>query len=73
MVYKKRQILRDIDGNPVPQEFNPIAEQFEVKRAVMYRNSSETKPVLNMEKGDIIYEIDTQILYMFNGSIWVVQ
>jgi hypothetical protein len=72
MPYQTRQTKKDVNGNPIPQEFDPVKDDFiplTVKE--FYGNSTETKP-MNVDKGSTYYEFDTGNAYIFTGVSWVV-
>lgn len=71
MAYNDKSIKRDINGNPIPQEYNALTDSFEVLRATIYLNSTEAKPTENVIKGDTLFEIDTATAYIYDGTKWV--
>lgn len=73
MPYNTKKILRDSERNPIPQVFNPVTDTFEpLTKKEFYGNSTDTKPINNIEKGSTFYEFDTEIAYIFNGTTWQV-
>lgn len=72
MPYTTKNILRDAKGNPIPQEFDQVADDFRpLTKMNYYGYSTETKPT-NVPKGATFYEFDTGNAYIFTGSVWEV-
>lgn len=75
MTYQNQSILRDTNGDPIPQYYNEMTKQFEPLKGsevyTIYRNSNEMKPTEDIDKGVSLFEIDTTKVYMFDGQRWV--
>lgn len=72
MPYKDRELLKDLRGNPIPQEFDPVADVYKpLTRKNFYGYSTDTKP-LTADEGSTYYEYDTKKGYIFDGTTWVV-
>lgn len=75
MGYKDTSILRDINGDPIPQFYNELTKKFEVLRGdptfTLYGNSVEVKPIIDMIKGIRYFEIDTGNVFIYDGQEWV--
>jgi hypothetical protein len=73
MAYNTKETLKDIKGNPIPQEYDPVSDAYKpLTKKDFYGYSYETKPTANIEKGSTYYEFDTTNAYIFNGTAWVV-
>lgn len=72
MPYKDRELLKDLRHNPIPQEFDPVADVYKpLTKKNFYGYSNETKPT-TVDKGATYYEFDTKKGYVFDGTTWVV-
>lgn len=72
MAYNTKSILKDSLGNPIPQQFDPVADAYSpLTKKDFYGSSTETKPT-TAEKGSTFYEFDTGNAYIYTGSSWVV-
>lgn len=70
MSYGDAVILKDVDGNPIPQSYNVATKKFEVLKETVFVNSTDTKP-LGVDKGDTLFEIDTSKVFVYSGTEWV--
>jgi hypothetical protein len=72
MPYQNRRVKKDAERNPIPQQFDPVKDDFvPLTKKDFYGDSTESKPV-NVDKGSTFYEFDTGNAYIFTGSTWVV-
>lgn len=72
MPFNNKELLKDVKRNPIPQQFDPVADEYKPLTKMEYFGSStETKPT-TAEKGATYFEFDTKTAYIFTGSTWVV-
>ncbi len=73
MSYNTKEIKRDVNNNPIPQQFNPATDEYEVLQVMeYYGKSTDTKPTANIAVGSTYFEIDTVEVFMWDGVNWVV-
>lgn len=69
--YTKGQKI-DANGWKIEQHFDPSKDEYEViSKMEYYGRSTDAKPI-GAKLGAVFLEIDTKILYIYNGSNWEV-
>lgn len=72
MAYGDKTILRDADGNPIPQIWDDVANDFVPYQVTTYYGlSADTKPTVTTV-GIVYFAIDTGTVYMWDGTSWTV-
>jgi len=76
MGYATEAILRDLNGDPIPQYFDVVADEFKpLTEAMMsedyYGTSASVKPTPEAI-GAAFYEFDTRTYYIWDGATWAV-
>ena len=62
-----RIVLYDVNGNPVD-----ITKLVQKANMEYYGKSTDVKPTANIIVGSTYFEVDTTIVYMWDGTSWVV-
>lgn len=62
-----KTMLYDVNGNVVD-----ISKLVEKANMEYYGLSTDVKPTVSIIKGSTYFEINTSIVYMWNGTAWVV-
>jgi hypothetical protein len=71
MSYNSKELLKDVKGVPIPQEFDPLSDSYKVlARKDLFGKSTDTKPT-GVEVGTTFFEIDTKSVYVYDGAAWV--
>jgi hypothetical protein len=70
MSYNSKELLKDVKGVPIPQEFDPLSDSYKVlARKDLFGKSTDTKPT-GVEVGTTFFEIDTKSVYVYDGAAW---
>lgn len=80
MGYSTKTLLRDAQGNPIPQYFDPVEDTFkplenpsEISLSGSYtRLSTEPKPTASdgVVDGNDLLEVDTGRVFVFYKGVW---
>ena len=74
MAYNTNAILRDTNGDPIPQYYDVVAGEFKPLTEASFGEehfglSTDTKPTPE-KVGALFYEIDTRIFHIWDGTSW---
>lgn len=74
MAYYSKNLLTDTDKKPIPQQYDQANDVFiPLLKMEYYGKSTDTKPIPNKTPiGATFMEIDTKIISMNDGTVWVV-
>lgn len=74
MAYNTRQLLMDLNNNPIPQQYDKANDSFvPLQKMEYYGKSTDIKPDSSLTpKGATYLELDTKTVYINDGSTWVV-
>jgi hypothetical protein len=74
MAYNNKSLLKDGGNLPIPQQYDQANDIYEqLKKMEYYGLSTDTKPSPSITpKGATFLEIDTKVVFINNGTQWVV-
>ncbi len=70
--YDETKILRDEDGNPIPQIYDPVEGEFvPFVYRIIYGAGDGNRPATGQFVAQGFFSIETQRLWLWDGSDWV--
>jgi len=71
--YDETSILRDQDGNPIPQYYDTVNSVFEpLTEGAVFGAADANRPVAGEYMGQVYFSIETQSIWIWDETDWVV-
>jgi hypothetical protein len=70
--YNEASVLRDQDGNPIPQYYDTVNSVFKpLTEGTIFGAGDVNRPASGEYSGQIFFSIATQRIWLWDGSDWV--